>query len=343
MTLPNRKILRTLFRLSAGMLLSALCLLACDAKEPISENRDAEIESPVIANDLSNQKVTAMAEDAQGHIWIGTFRGLNRYNVHDYHQYFCTDDSLGLPDNQITHLLRDSKNRFWVGTVNGVCLYTDKDNFRIIPVEADNKNIRQILEDRNGRIFLNTGFQLYAYHPETEKIICVLLDISSGHTFYAQCHIAPDNNLWVMTAVSLYCYDLSTLQLKETVALSGYPYYSYLHNNELWITGNRTLNIFDTRTRSFKPLPTPIAQNTTLCNADIDYIHPYGNNGLLLNTARHGMFYYNPGTGSVTRQDENGFPFEMPRFRISRMFTDSQQNLWIGSVDQRYTVCYHYK
>ena len=25
------------------------------------------------------------------------------------------------------------------------------------------------------------------------------------------------------------------------------------------------------------------------------------------------------------------------------MFTDSQQNLWIGSVDQGYTVCYHYK
>ena len=52
-----------------------------------------------------------------------------------------------------------------MGTVNGVCLYTDKDNFRIIPIEADNKNVRQILEDRNGRIFLSTGFQLYAYHP----------------------------------------------------------------------------------------------------------------------------------------------------------------------------------
>ena len=182
MTLPNRKILCTLLCLLAGTLF-AVCLQACDAKEPSSENQDAEIESPIIANDLSNQKVTAIAEDAQGHIWIGTFRGLNRYDVHDYHQYFCTDDSLGLPDNQITHLLRDSKNRFWVGTVNGVCLYTDKDNFRIIPVEADNKNIRQILEDRNGRIFLNTGFQLYAYHPETEKITCVLPDISSGHTF----------------------------------------------------------------------------------------------------------------------------------------------------------------
>ena len=133
MTLSNRKILRTLLCLLAGTLY-AVCLSACDAKEPLSENRDAEIESPVIANDLSNQKVTAIAEDTQGHIWIGTFRGLNKNNVHDYHQYFCTDDSLGLPDNQITHLLRDSKNRFWVGTVNGVCLYTDKDNFRIIPI-----------------------------------------------------------------------------------------------------------------------------------------------------------------------------------------------------------------
>lgn len=275
MTLSNRKILRTLFRLLAGTLY-AVCLSACDAKEPLSENRDAEIESPVIANDLSNQKVTAIAEDTQGHIWIGTFRGLNKNNVHDYHQYFCTDDSLGLPDNQITHLLRDSKNRFWVGTVNGVCLYTDKDNFRIIPIEADNKNVRQILEDRNGRIFLNTGFQLYAYHPREEKITCVLPEISPGNAFYAQCHIAPDNNLWVMTSTGLRCYAPSTLQLKESVALSGYPYYSYLHNNELWITGNHTLSIFDTRTRSFKPLPQPIARNTTLCNADIDYIHPYG-------------------------------------------------------------------
>ncbi|WP_259321852.1 two-component regulator propeller domain-containing protein [Bacteroides stercorirosoris] len=93
MTLSN---LRTQFHLLAGTL-SVICLLACDAKESISENWDAEIESPVIANDISNQKVTAVAEDAQGYIWIGTFRGLNKYNVHEYHQYFCTDDSLGYP------------------------------------------------------------------------------------------------------------------------------------------------------------------------------------------------------------------------------------------------------
>ena len=52
---------------------------------------DYDVESPLIANDISNQKVSSFAEDALGHIWIGTFRGLNRFNVHEFHQHFCTD------------------------------------------------------------------------------------------------------------------------------------------------------------------------------------------------------------------------------------------------------------
>ena len=57
-------------------------------------------ETPIIANDISNQKVTSFMEDSQGHIWISTFRGLNRFNVHEYHQHFCTGDEQSLPDNQ---------------------------------------------------------------------------------------------------------------------------------------------------------------------------------------------------------------------------------------------------
>lgn len=85
-------------------------------------NRD----NPLIATGLSNQQVNAFAEDGQGHVWIGTFRGLNKFNVYEFHQYFCTDDSTSLPDNQVKDMLRDSKGRLWISTVNGVCLYTDR-------------------------------------------------------------------------------------------------------------------------------------------------------------------------------------------------------------------------
>ena len=58
--------------------LSALTI-SCGTKEV--EDQRQSMESPVITNDISNQKVTSFAEDSQGHIWIGTFRGLNRFNV----------------------------------------------------------------------------------------------------------------------------------------------------------------------------------------------------------------------------------------------------------------------
>ena len=51
-----------------------LCLITACNPSDTKPAPEGSIESPVITNDLSNQKVTAFAEDAQGHIWIGTVR-----------------------------------------------------------------------------------------------------------------------------------------------------------------------------------------------------------------------------------------------------------------------------
>ena len=316
---------------------------SCQTMDNVNE-QESEQQSPVITNDISNQKIKAFAEDAQGHIWIGTFRGLNKFNVHEYHQYFCTDDSLGLPDNQIQDILRDSKNRLWIATVNGVCRYTDQDNFLRIPINFSNKNGVQLLESKEGRIFLNTIMQLYSYNPETEQIDCIIPNFDPQHTFNVKCHIDANNNLWAISSLAMRCYDSSTLQLKDSIPLKGYPYHSYLHDGkEIWMTGNHTMSIFDIRTHSFREIPEIIRKHPILSYADIEYIHPYGNNSLLMNTSKYGMFCYNYVENTVTHQDEDGFPFEMPRFKISKMFTDSQKNLWIGSIDQGFTVRYHYK
>ena len=76
-----------------------------------------ERQSPLVTNDISNQQITAFGEDRNGHIWIGTFRGLNKFSVNEYHQYFCTDDSLDIPDNHIQDIFLDSKKRLWISTV----------------------------------------------------------------------------------------------------------------------------------------------------------------------------------------------------------------------------------
>ena len=83
------------------ILLSVLCVSAASCVHYDHEVQREAIDAPIITNDISNQKVTSIAEDAQGHIWIGTFRGLNRFNVHEYQQHFCTSSELTIPDNQV--------------------------------------------------------------------------------------------------------------------------------------------------------------------------------------------------------------------------------------------------
>lgn len=115
-----------------------------------------------------------------------------------------------------------------------------------------------------------------------------------------------------------------------------------LKNGELWMAGNQSVSIFDVRQRKYLSLPGAIASHPVLSHVPVEYIYPY-ENGVLLCTQGRGVFYYDSISKTVIHQGENGFPFEVPNFKISRMFNDSQGNLWIGSVDQGYAVHYRYK
>lgn len=75
---------------------------------------------------LSNNTVNAMVMDRTGHLWIGTSRGLNRFNGSAYKPYYHMQaDSLSLFDDYISALVYDSGERMWVGTSSGIALLRD--------------------------------------------------------------------------------------------------------------------------------------------------------------------------------------------------------------------------
>lgn len=150
-------------RVVLASLLAAMALVACRQEDRKCRNDWDDTQELMVANDLSNGHVTALVEDARGFIWVGTFRGLNRFDGQEYHQYFCTDDSTGLCDNQVKALLCDSKQRLWVGTVNGVCRYTEQDNFVRIPMETDNKNVFRLQQDGKERVFVCNSDEVLFY------------------------------------------------------------------------------------------------------------------------------------------------------------------------------------
>lgn len=299
---------------------------------------------PEISTDLSNGKINAFEEDRQGHIWIGTFRGLNRYNGYDYHRYFCNDSPSGLPDNQVNDILKDSKGRMWIATVNGVCRHTEQDDFEPVPIDMHNKNAYQILEDRQGRIFINCVFQLAVYNPATDRFECVIDRFDPLKCYSGSCHMDDYGFLWDVKPRCVRKYDTSTMEMKDSILVAGWPTYSWLgKRNDLWIAGSGSLQLVDVRTGRLTQLPEAIASCGRLMSSTVTLIHEFGDNGLLFSTNENGLFYFNAAEHTVVHQGESGFPFEPPSFRIRRMFTDSQRNLWIGSVDQGYAVIYHYK
>ena len=102
---------RTKVFYNALILLATLLLTACQERKNTPPVISPPEKNLVLSDHISNQKVMSICEDKYGQIWIGTFRGLNKYDGNQYHQYYCVDDSLGLPDNHITHIYRDSHNR----------------------------------------------------------------------------------------------------------------------------------------------------------------------------------------------------------------------------------------
>lgn len=329
----------TLFASCLVLVLSCSCSERADFK---TDPHRPQI-NPIVRNDISNQRVTAFAEDSFGHVWIGTYRGLNKSTGREFYQYFTTEDSLGLPDNQITRIYRDSRDRMWIGTVNGICRYTDQDNFRNINVGSLSTNIIQIFENHTGSLFVNTANSVCLYNPAAD-FFEEKLSIARSPFLQNSCFISPDNDLWVVTPVDMRRYSSTTFELKDSLGLTGFPTYSYMTDDGvLWLSGDSETVIYDTAESCFKPLPSSLSSHPRFRNARIVGLYPYGHNSLIVNTDRNGLFLYDRDNDVTRHQYDAGFPFERPSFRINTIYTDRNQNTWFGSYDQGVAVRYSYK
>ena len=326
------------------LLIAVASGIAAACSHPDHDGHYYDSETPIIADDISNQKVTSFAEDAKGHIWIGTFRGLNRYNVHEFQQHFCTGDPAALPDNQVQCLYRDSRNRLWVSTVNGMALYTEQDDFVGIPMETMSRNSAQILEDADGGIYINTMVELAKYDELSGSFRTVLSSVDGKMPAAAQCFIQDsDSSIWFVTSTHLLKYDLATFELEEFIQLDNFSTACNLFNDGLlWIGGMGNMAIYDTVNNKFVETPEGLTSHNIFDKAQVSYVYSYDDK-VLLNTEKHGMFIYDPAEDVLCHQTEKGFPFEVPDAKILTMYLDSNDNLWLGTYDQGYHVIYAYE
>ncbi len=160
------------------------------APGPLFQNQPTVYRHSTDPSSLSSDTVTAILEDREGTLWVGTSgAGLNlldlstgtftRYQNNPYDPYSLSSES-------VSCLLEDARGRLWIGTDAGLNLYDratdrffryrfDPDDPHSLPGDA----VLDLYEDRSGVVWVATlaglakaerhGRQLYALPAARER------------------------------------------------------------------------------------------------------------------------------------------------------------------------------
>lgn len=129
------------------------------------------------AQGLPQETVTAIAQDRDGYLWIGTQTGLARYDGYTFYVYNNeSDNASSLADNYVQSLLVDQQGRLWVGHRLGLDLFDPKTNQFIhyhcagMGRSGSGDGVTQIVSDATqAGLWLATGDGLMYFDPSSQR------------------------------------------------------------------------------------------------------------------------------------------------------------------------------
>lgn len=215
-------------RLTITFTVLALCAHVPSANAGLHEESPCRFTQVTSRNGLSYNSVKCVMQDSRGYVWIGTYKGLNRYDGTRIKNYGRQD--LGVKSDYINVLAEDSAGNVLIGTDNGIVIYDyRKDSFRQ-PLQAEllDDRIYSIHNDSKGISWIGSRAQgLFSYDPETDAVSKIDLKNPEGKLVRDIYRIVIDrndkmhvavycDNLYRLTAISLW----RESQLPENQAIS---------------------------------------------------------------------------------------------------------------------------
>ena len=153
-----------------------------------------------IENGLVQSQAVSLAQDSDGHLWIGTQGGLSRYDGHSFTNYTVRD---GLLENTITCIAIDAKNRLWIGGQKGLSLFNGKTfrHFLFQAPELPRANAVQELHCAGTTAWCLVGGNMYTVQDNGIKPY----KSTDTRDITAICPM-PDNTCWATRSGSSFLY-----------------------------------------------------------------------------------------------------------------------------------------
>jgi ligand-binding sensor domain-containing protein/anti-sigma regulatory factor (Ser/Thr protein kinase) len=221
------------------------------------------------ADGLINNKVTAIYNDSEGYMWIGTQAGLQRFDGTRFKNFLADiRDTTALQTDWISSIFEDRKKRLWIGTdLEGPYLFNQNAgkfyNFNL-HASLSNKidGMWHFAEDSTGVIWIAGHRGYYRLNEKTMQFENYTAKLGLGNqTNTGILSIDRDNNFWLSTARGLEMYNTKDHSLYNRSNNPGHnPLFDIkedilyiLHSgNEIWATTGRQVYRYNFIKRSLK-------------------------------------------------------------------------------------------
>jgi len=289
-------------------------------------------------NSLGGTTVNSVYADNSGMIWVGLNEGLDKYNpatgIFKHYRHNPRDpESLGGTPGPTGPVLRDQQGRLWVGTDNGLDRLNEKTG-KFIHYRNESGNQKSlssnivwcIYEDRQGVIWVGTGFPWFKKDPEDGG----LNRLEPDGTFTRFMHDPNNPHSLINNKIAAILEDSHGV---FWVGTSG----DGLHTMDRK-TGTFERHLYNPKTPDQLSRP-PLKPGND--NEKITFITEDSTGKIWIGTMGSGINRYNPVTKKITHLEHS---YGFPDGTSWNAFTSKEGEVWITTQDNNlYRVDPFYK
>ncbi len=303
-------------------------------------------------NSLASSFVTAISEDANGRIWVGS-AGLNYFDPR-LNKMFRVKENHDNPDafqgtSRVYSITPDKDSSLWICTVNGLIHYSPKLNkFRTFRYEEGksgtlgSNTVYSICITRENRVFVATGDDfIYEFDRKTEKFSSIsyklnyygnngtkyIMEDSKGDLYitseFAGVHIYnPSTGL--SRLIDKGPGGLNAISIKTRIVM--------VSPEELWIgTDGGGINIYNPYTGNMKFLVSDSKISNSLSGNAIFKIYQDRDKNVWVGHFGTGISVWKYSKEKFTSYTHNPFnPESINKEVVTAIFEDSKGRIWVG-------------
>jgi len=291
-----------------------------------------------IDSGLPSNVTSAIVQDNRGFIWIGTEKGLCRYDAYSMVYFNKESQHLRLPSNRISSLLLDG-DMLWVGTWEKLCVVNTK-TFEITTIDDERiKTIRTLCKDTNGTIWVGCNNGLFRHSKQNQNFQWYNTNNSQlSHNTIRTLHADDQGVLWIGTYNGLNSFDEK--RFKPFYLKGNYKpeiannlildIDNSSQNDSVLVLGTETgLCFFNKITGQFSSIN---MENSSLSNEVIKSIHVNGEMYWL--GTDFGLNVYNSKTGIITTYLHNPhISHSICNNVVRQIFRDSNGVIWFATFN----------